>query len=174
MPVRNGEVQLKEGIAKIAVIDRHHASGRVGVGFVDGFGIRVGAVATTFNAGIYNLTVMGVDDRDMAMAANRIAEIGGGIVVVKDGKVIAEAPLALDGLYSDKPLDEAMADLEAVENAVRHELGSPLRGFLMDFGFIGLAISSLTGYKITEHGVVEPKGYGKPLEKVSLFVEQLV
>lgn len=166
LPIEDGQVQLREGVAKVSVIDRHLASGNQGVGFVQGFGIKAGAIASTFNPGICNLAVMGVNDEDMALAANRVAEIDGGFVVVKDGKVVAEAPLPLHGLYSDKPLDEAMADLQAVEDAIRDELGSPFRGFIVAFGFLCLGVT-VPGLKITERGLVNIDNYD--VKPVSVF-----
>lgn len=167
LPVREGNVALQPGIAKVAVIDRHLASGRMGVGFVEGFGIRAGAVASSFNPGICNLAVMGVDDGDMALAANRVAELGGGFVVARGGRIVAEAPLPLHGLYSDKPLAQALSELEAVDRALRDELGSPFRGFMVAFGFLCLGVT-VPGLKITEQGLVEIKDYR--VEKVSVFV----
>lgn len=167
VPVRDGLVEAGDSLAKVAVIERHRASGQLGVGFIEGFGLKRGALAMTYNPGVCNLAVIGMNDGDMAVAANRAAELGGGLVVVRDGEVVAEAPLPLQGLYSDLPLEEAGPQLEAVDRALRDELGSPFRGFIIALGFACLGVT-VPGLKITAHGLVYIENY-RP-EPVDLFV----
>src|SRR5262249_55035362 len=109
-------------LAKIAVVERHLATGRVGVGFVKGSGLQRGALASTVAHDAHNLVVLGVSDDDMLAAVNRAVEIGGGIVAVADGQVLAECPLPVAGLFSVAPLDDVIAQSRACNEAAA-ELG---------------------------------------------------
>src|SRR5204863_9690337 len=93
-----------EDLVKIAVVERHLATGRVGIGFVHGSGLRRGALASTVAHDAHNLVVIGADDVEMLAAVNRLAEIGGGIVAVDEGLVVAECALPVAGLLSVEPL----------------------------------------------------------------------
>ena len=95
-------------LAKIAVVERHLGTGRIGLGVVKGFGLRSGALASTVAHDAHNIVVIGMDDDDMARAVTRLAELGGGEVVVDDLGVRAELPLPVAGLLSDAPLAEAV------------------------------------------------------------------
>jgi adenine deaminase len=141
------------GIAKIAVFDRHEGGSRGAVGLIRGTGVEAGAFATTVNPGMMNLLVVGADDDDMAVAANRVVELGGGIVVVRDGEVRAEVALPLFGILSDAPAHEVAAACVAVERAVGDELGSRVRGVLTLVGFACLAVS-IPALKICDRGLV--------------------
>src|SRR5919108_688718 len=105
---RQGQAVADPGrdLAKVAVVERHRGTGRIGLGFVSGFGLRRGALGSTHAHDAHNVVVVGVDDSDMAAAANRLAEIGGGQVVVADGGVLAELPCPIGGLLSDLPAEE--------------------------------------------------------------------
>ena len=109
-------------LAKIAVLERHLGTGRKGLGFVRGFGIRRGAFGATLSHDAHNVVVVGVDDRAMALAVNRLRELGGGIVVADEHEVRAELPLPVAGLLSDRPLDEVLDASRAI-NAAAVELG---------------------------------------------------
>jgi adenine deaminase len=139
-------------LAKIAVIERHHATGRTGLGFVVGSGLRRGALASTVAHDAHNLVVMGMTDRDMAYAVERVVELGGGIVVVGDERVLAECPLPIAGLLSDAPLQEVIDASRACNDAAK-ELGwSGTTPFLtMSF----LALSVIPHLKITDRGLVD-------------------
>jgi adenine deaminase len=139
-------------LAKIAVVERHHATGRIGLGFVAGSGLRRGALASTVAHDAHNLVVLGASDRDMAFAVERLAEIGGGIVAVEDLRVVAECPLPIAGLLSDAPLDDVIAQSRACNDAA-HALGwSGATPFLtMSF----LALSVIPHLKITDRGLVD-------------------
>ena len=107
-----GEVVLADnpGLLKIAVIERHHATGKVGVGLLDAqYGLKGGAIATTIAHDSHNIVVAGDDEQDMLLAVREMERIGGGIVMVAKGRVIAELPLPIGGLMSDQPA-EAVAD----------------------------------------------------------------
>ena len=104
---------------KIAVVERHLGTGRIGLGFVRGFGLQQGAMASTIAHDAHNIVVVGVDDGDMARAVQRLAEIGGGLVVIESRGVKAELPLPIAGLLSDAPLAEVVEASEACVEAAR-------------------------------------------------------
>ena len=139
-------------LAKIAVIERHLGTGRIGLGFVRGFGLRRGAFASTFSHDAHNLVVVGVDDDDMARAVERLVELGGGLVVVDGGAVTAELPLPVAGLVSDLPLADVIEASEATVAAV-HALGSEVASPFQSLAF--LALSVIPSLKITDHGLVD-------------------
>jgi adenine deaminase len=141
------------GLAKIAVFDRHEGGSRGAAGLIRGTGVEAGAFATTVNPGMMNLVAVGADDDDMAVAANRVVELGGGIVVVRDGEVRAEIALPLFGILSDSPADDVAAACVAVERALCDELGSGVRGILTTVGFACLAVS-IPALKICDRGLV--------------------
>ena len=121
LPTLDGPVAVADpfrDLAKIAVVERHHATGRVGVGFVRGFGLRRGAFATTVAHDAHNIVCVGVDDEDMALAIARLGQIGGGIVVHADGDVRGELPLPVAGLLSDRPATEVVERLELLERLI--------------------------------------------------------
>jgi adenine deaminase len=139
-------------LAKIAVIERHLGTGRVGLGLVRGFGLRRGAFASTFSHDAHNLVVVGTSDADMARAVERLAELGGGIVVVAGGEVTAELPLPIAGLMSDLPLARVIEASEATVAAV-HALGSDVESPFQSLAF--LALSVIPSLKITDRGLVD-------------------
>ena len=106
-------------LAKIAVIERHHGTGRIGLGFVRGFGLGSGALASTVAHDAHNVVVVGVDDNDMARAVQRLVELGGGIVAVESRGVRAELPLPVAGLLSDAPLAEVVDSEPRVQRGCR-------------------------------------------------------
>jgi adenine deaminase len=142
----------ERGLAKIAVIERHHATGRVGRGLVRGFGLRAGAFASTVAHDAHNLVVVGVDDADMAACASRLQEIGGGIAVARDGAVRGELALPVAGLLSDEPVEEVVERLEAL-HAMLGEQGVADPAPFMTLSF--LALSVIPSLKITDRGLVD-------------------
>jgi adenine deaminase len=151
-------------LAKIAVVERHLATGRVGVGFVRGSGLRRGALASTVAHDAHNLVVLGVSDDDMLAAVARAAELGGGIVAVEDGRVLAECPLPVAGLFSDAPLDDVIAQSRACTDAAAALGWIGATPFLtMSF----LALSVIPALKITDRGLVDVERF----ELVPLSVE---
>ena len=112
-------------LAKIALVERHLGTGRIGLGFVRGFGLTRGALASTVAHDAHNLVVVGVDDGDMAVAVARLAELGGGIAVVESGRILAEMPLPVAGLISEGSLAEVVAQGNALNRAAA-ELGTTL------------------------------------------------
>jgi adenine deaminase len=150
-------------LAKIAVVERHRGTGRVGLGFVTGFGLRRGALASTQAHDAHNLIVVGMNDADMAAAANRLAEIGGGQVAVADGRVIAEVPCPIGGLLADLPVEQVAAAVRGLEEAARNELGATLPAPVMALSF--LALSVIPELKITDRGLVDTVAFeAVPLE----------
>ena len=119
----DGTADPERDLAKIAVIERHLGTGRIGLGFVRGFGLERGAFASTFSHDAHNLIVVGTTDEEMALAAQRLVELGGGLVVVDGDEVTAELPLPVAGLVSDRPLGDVIEASEATVAAV-HALGS--------------------------------------------------
>jgi adenine deaminase len=143
----------ESGLAKIAVADRHQASGRIGVGLIRGLDIAQGAVAATINPGMANMMVLGADEEAMALAANRVAELNGGIVVARDGGVAAEVALPVFGMLSHEPLEHTVKACEQVAHAIREALGCPHDGMLSTAGFACLPVA-IPSLKMSEHGLV--------------------
>ena len=139
-------------LAKIAVVERHLATGRVGLGFVSGSGLQRGALASSVAHDAHNLVVVGMSDRDMAFAIERLAELGGGIVAVDGLRVLAECPLPIAGLLSDAPLADVIAQSRACNEAA-HELGWTGAAPFLTLAF--LALSVIPHLKITDRGLVD-------------------
>jgi adenine deaminase len=139
-------------LAKIAVVERHLGTGRLGLGLVRGFGLRSGALASSVAHDAHNIVVVGVDDHDMARAVRRLSEIGGGVVVVEDGGVRAELALPIAGLLSEAPLDDVVsASRGCIEAAAK--LGCTLESPFQQLAF--LALSVIPSLKITDAGLVD-------------------
>jgi adenine deaminase len=138
-------------LAKIAVVERHHASGRVGIGFVQGFGLQRGAFASTVAHDAHNLIVVGVDDEAMAACVARLEELGGGIVAI-DGDRRAELPLPIAGLVSDAPVEEVVERLDAA-HATLAAMGVGLAAPFMALSFLGLSV--IPSLKLTDLGLVD-------------------
>jgi len=139
-------------LAKIAVIERHLATGRIGLGLVRGFGLRAGALASTIAHDAHNIIVVGMTDADMHHAVLRLAELGGGIAVVVDGRVEAELPLPVAGLLSDLPHGEVVDATRACVEAAR-ALGCEVPSPFQSLSF--LALSVIPSLKITDWGLVD-------------------
>jgi len=139
-------------LAKIAVIERHHATGRIGLGFVHRTGLRRGALASTVAHDAHNIVVIGMSDGDMAAAVARIVDMHGGIVAVADGHVIAECPLPIAGLLSDAPADVVIGQSVACTQAAS-SLGWVGDAPFMTLSF--LALSTIPELKITDRGLVD-------------------
>ncbi len=139
-------------LAKIAVLERHHATGRIGLGFVRGFGLQRGAFAGTVAHDAHNLIVVGVDDAAMDTAVGRLVELGGGLVVVDGARVIAELPLPVAGLLSDRSLAEVLSGSDVLNEAmVSLGVGFPHPFQVLAF----LALSVIPSLKITDRGLVD-------------------
>jgi len=139
-------------LAKIAVIERHLGTGRIGHGFVRGSGLQRGALASTVAHDAHNIVVVGMDDEDMTRAVERLGELGGGIVVVDGGVVKAELPLPVAGLLADAPLAEVIEKSLACNDAARG-LGWWGATPFLTLSFLGLSV--IPSLKITDRGLVD-------------------
>jgi adenine deaminase len=139
-------------LVKLAVIERHLATGRVGIGFLSGSSLRRGALASTVAHDAHNLVVVGATDDDMAFAVQRLAELGGGIVVVDDGRIVAECPLPVAGLLSDQPLEVVVAQSRACNEGAAGLGWSGATPFLT---LAFLALSVIPSLKLTDRGLVD-------------------
>ena len=139
-------------LVKLAVVERHLGTGRIGLGLVSGSGLERGALASTVAHDAHNLVVVGASDEDMVAAISRLAEIGGGIVAIESGRVLAECPLPVAGLLSDQPLD-VVVGLSRACNEAAHGLG--WRGATPFLTLAFLALSVIPSLKLTDKGLVD-------------------
>jgi len=139
-------------ILKFAMLERHHASGNIGLGFIKGFGLRRGAIAGTVAHDHHNLAVIGVDDASMRSAVLAVAEMGGGLALADGAEVLARLPLPIAGLLSDAPIETVRADYDAMIAAAR-ALGSRLSDPFMVMSFMGLEV--IPKLKLTDLGLVD-------------------
>lgn len=143
-------------ILKFAVVERHKATGDVGVGLVKGFGMQDGALASSVAHDAHNIGVVGTNDADMLAAVRALVEQRGGLAVVRDGKVLARLPLPIGGLISDLPFEEVAERLEAVE-AAASALGCTIWRPFMVLSF--LALSVIPALKLTDRGLVDVEAW---------------
>ncbi|AGT09918.1 adenine deaminase [Paracoccus aminophilus] len=139
-------------LMRIAVIERHGKNGNIATGFVKGFGIKRGAIASTVCHDHHNIAVIGADYDDMALAANRLSEIEGGFVVTEAGKILAELPLPVAGLMSLDPFEAVRARLVKLREAA-HSLGVTLEEPFLQLAFLALPV--IPALKITDRGMVD-------------------
>jgi adenine deaminase len=168
------EVRIEDGhivadperdILKLAVVERHRGTGNVGVGLVRGFGLRRGALASSYAHDSHNIVVVGVNDEDMFRAAVQVASLQGGLVVAADGRVVASLPLPVAGLMSARPIDEVVRDFDAVEEAAR-SLGATVPAPFAVLSFLALPV--IPTLKLTDRGLVDAeKGQFVDLARVT-------
>jgi adenine deaminase len=143
--------------ARIAVAERHLRTGRIGLGYVSGFGLTRGAIASTVAHDAHNCMVVGelgpAGPAEMAVAVARLAELGGGQVAVRGGRVIAEVPLPIGGLMSDKPAPAVAAAVEHLEHVAAAELGVTIGTPFMHLSFLGLSV--IPELRIPDRGLVD-------------------
>ena len=139
-------------LARIAVIERHGKNGNIATGFVRGFGMRAGAIASTVCHDHHNIACVGMDYADMALAANRLSEIEGGFVVARDGAILAELPLPVAGLMSLAPFEEVHRHLVELRDAAQ-SLGVTLEEPFLQLAFLALPV--IPALKITDRGMVD-------------------
>ncbi|MGA2528694.1 MAG: adenine deaminase [Acidimicrobiales bacterium] len=144
-------------VARIAVVERHHRTGRIGLGYAHGFGLTHGAIASTVAHDAHNCMVVGaLDDSgpaDMAVAVARLAEIGGGQVAVHDGRVLAEVRLPIGGLMSDRRIEDVAEEMRVLADAASNGLGVSMDAPFMQLSFLGLSV--LPELRITDKGLVD-------------------
>ncbi len=149
--VRDGKavVDLERDLLKLVCVERHHATGRCGAGYVNGFGLKRGAMASTIAHDAHNIIAIGANDTDLLAAIATVAGSQGGLAVVADGQVLAHLPLPIAGLLSDQPLENVAATYDALESAAR-SLGSTLPS---PFGLLAfLALSVIPEARVTDRG----------------------
>ncbi len=152
-------------ILKMVVVDRHTASGSMGLGFIQGFGLRRGAIAGTVAHDHHNLVVIGADDKSMTTAARTVAEMGGGLAVAEGSDALATLPLPVAGLMSDRPLGEVRTHYDSLLDAA-HEFGSSFHDPFMAMSFMALEV--IPKLKLTDQGLVDVEAF----DFVDLFVEK--
>ncbi len=163
--VKDGEAiaDTKNDILKIAVIERHKASGNIGLGFVKGFGLKTGAIASTVAHDSHNMIVIGTNDEDMYYAAVELVKSQGGKIIVKDRKTLAHLALPIAGLISDKPFSEVDIKLQELSNAAK-EIGCKIDDPFMSMAFLSLSV--IPEIKITDKGLIDVNKF----EVTNLFV----
>jgi adenine deaminase len=156
LPVVDGAVacDIARDVLKVAIVDRHHATETIGVGFVRGFRLKRGAIAATTNCENQNLVIVGTSDREIAFAAKAAERIGGGYVVVADGEIIGSVPLAIAGCMSDQPWEVVRDQSLACDEAAR-TIGCEMPAPFLIMSFIGLA--GVPDLGLTERGLIETK-----------------
>jgi adenine deaminase len=163
--IRDGAVvsDPSRDLLKIVVLERHMGSGRIGMGFVRGMGLKVGAIAGTVAHDHHNLMAIGADDDSILTAVTRVVELGGGLSVARGTDVLATLPLPVGGLMSLDRIQVVKEKLDGVLEAAR-TLGSTLHDPFMAMSFLGLEV--IPSLKITDQGLVDVDRF----EKVGLWV----
>ena len=164
--VEKGRVvaDIKRDILKLAVVERHMASGNVGIGLVKGFGLKKGALASSVAHDSHNIVIIGTNDEDMMTAAIEVVRMKGGQVVVKEDEVIASLPLPLAGLMTDSSLEETEDKVKQLNRAAT-DLGCRLRNPFMTLSFLALPV--IPELKLTDKGLVDVEKF----QIVPLFVK---
>lgn len=147
------KISVEDDILKIAVIERHKNTHHIGIGYIKGYGLKSGAVATSISHDSHNIIVVGANEEDMAAAVNRVVELGGGIVVMDDGKVLGELQLQIAGIMSEAPLIEVNEALEnAKEQAFKLGVSRGVDPF-MTLSFMALTV--IPTLRLTTRGVFD-------------------
>ena len=139
-------------LCKIAVVERHHATGRIGLGFVRGFGLAAGALASTVAHDAHNLVIVGTSDPDMVAAGNDLKALGGGLTVVRDGRVLGQVPLPIAGLMTDAGAQTLRGQFHVLHEAAA-TLDAKLRRPFMAMAFLSLSV--IGKLRITDRGLVD-------------------
>ena len=163
--VTDGHVvaDVSRDVLKMIVIERHRRTGNAGVGFIQGFGFRAGAIAGTVAHDHHNLVCIGADDLSMQTAARAAAGTGGGLAVAEGERVLARLALPVGGLMSDRPIAEVARGYAAVVAAAR-EIGSAYADPFMAMSFMALEV--IPALKLTDQGLVDVEQF----KNVELFV----
>ena len=146
------EADAENDLLKIMVFERHKATGNIGKGFVKGFGIKSGAIASTVAHDSHNMIVVGTNDKDMQIAATELVKSQGGKVVVNNGKVISKLALPIAGLMSDKPFETVLQECHNLKDGVK-QIGCNLQDPFMTMAFLSLSV--IPEIKITDKGVID-------------------
>lgn len=149
----HGAFTPSDGLCKLAVVERHHATGSIGLGIVEGLNIQNGAIASTVAHDSHNLVVAGDNDRDMLMAIEALRECGGGYCVVSRGIVLARLPLPIAGLMTDAPVEDVLARQQALLEAAK-SLGADERTDpLIALSFLALPV--IPAVRLTDEGLFD-------------------
>ncbi|MFP4110965.1 MAG: adenine deaminase [Desulfonatronovibrio sp.] len=164
--VRNNKAlaDAKNGLIKLAVVERHRATGNIGLGFVKGLGLERGALASTVAHDSHNLIIAGTNDRDMLVAAREAMNMAGGLIAVQDAKVLGAVPLPIAGLMSDKPLKNVVGFMRELDMAC-HAMGMTHSNPFMILSFLALPV--IPELKLTDKGLVDVSKF----EIVDLWVD---
>jgi adenine deaminase len=160
----NAVADTSRDLLKMAVIERHHATGNVGKGFVKGLGLSRGAIAGTVAHDHHNLVVVGCDDESMRTAAEAVAEAGGGQAAAEKDRVLARVPLPIAGLMSSRPASAVSDDVRSLKRATK-SLGSAAPDAFTTMSFLALEV--VPSLKLTDLGLVDVEKF----EIVPLFVK---
>lgn len=155
LPVDSGELtaNINMDIAKAAVIERHHGSGNMAMGFINGFGLKRNcAIASTVAHDSHNIIVIGTDDTQMAVAVNQLVNMGGGQIVVKDGEVIGAVPLPIAGLMSDQPADVVAKQAQTVLDGFK-TCGCMMNNPNMQLSLLALVV--IPELRLSDKGLVD-------------------
>jgi len=156
--VKDGLILADPGrdILKLAVVERHRGTGNVGVGLVRGFGLKRGALASSYAHDSHNIIVVGCDDTDMVMAVRALEGMGGGLAAVEGGKVKASIPLPIAGMLSDRDISEVTRALTALHAAAR-DMGCTIPGPFGTLSFLALPV--IPELKLTDKGLVDVRSF---------------
>lgn len=152
--VKNGMIQVdvEQDILKLAVVERYGKNGNIGIGFVQGFELKKGALAYSMSHDHHNIVVVGINDEDMALAVNEVVRLNGGLSVACDGKILNSMELPIGGLMSEKPAEEVMAQLDILNEDAK-KLGCNMDAPFMSLSFISLPTVPELG--LTDKGLVD-------------------
>jgi len=143
---------IKKDILKIVVVERHKATGNIGIGFVQGFGIKQGAIGSSVAHDSHNLVIVTTNDQDIFKTAEVIQAMGGGLAVISDGKVLASLPLPIAGLMSESSVSQVNRQFEVLHHAAKN-LGCKIPDPFMTLSFLSLPV--IPELKITDKGLVD-------------------
>jgi adenine deaminase len=158
LAVKAGKIQtnVKQDVAKVAVVERYKRTGNIALGLVSGFGIKEGAVASSVAHDSHNLVVVGMNDNDLATAVNKLAEVGGGIVAVRNGKIIGMVELPIAGLMSNQPIEKVCEQVKELSDALT-KLGCTMASPFMTMSLLALPV--LPEIRITDKGLVDTQEF---------------
>jgi adenine deaminase len=153
-PVREGRLATDpaQDLLKLAVVERHHGTGNLGLGMVQGLGLPQGALASSVAHDSHNIVVVGANEADMLLAVRHLTDLGGGMAVVAGGRVLADLALPIAGLISPLPLDQVAAAYTRLKQAY-HDLGGTLEDPFMALSFLALPV--IPALKLTDLGLVD-------------------
>jgi len=154
---------IQRDILKLVVVERHCGTGRIGLGFVQGFGLKAGALASSVAHDSHNLIAVGCDDSDLYAAVRAVEKMKGGLAAVRGGKVVADLPLPIAGLMSDRPLAEVARGWQRMRKVARDLGSSPDEPFMV-LSFLALPV--IPELKLTDRGLVDVDRF----EQIPLFI----